>query len=159
MAVQMIVNIFIAILWMFFQDDWSFQTLFSGYLIGVIIVFAMRRFFRAPFYLKSVYASIVLVLILIRELITSAILVAKQTLQPDLNNLTPGIFALETTLEKEWEVVMLALMLTLTPGSTVILISPNRDVLYLHGLGLPESKEAVIKSAISYEKTIREVSR
>lgn len=159
MALQMLINIFIAMLWVFFQDDWSLLTIFTGYLVGAVIVFVMRRFFPTPYYLKSIYGIFILIIILIRELITSAVLVAKQTLTPDLDKITPGIFRLETTLEKDWEVVLLALMLTLTPGSTVILISPDRNVLYLHGLDIPDSRDAVFKTTKSYEKAIKEVTR
>lgn len=158
MAGQTLINLFIAFLWMFFQDDWSFLTLFSGYLVGVLVIFGLRRFFPTPFYLKTVYSVLRLLLIFIRELILSAILVTRQVVQPTLN-ITPGVFALDTTLEKEWEVVLLALLLTLTPGSTVIEISPKRDVLYLHAMDIPESRDAVIRSTESFERAIKEVGR
>ncbi len=157
-AVQTLINLFIAILWMFFQDEWSFLTLFSGYLVGIIVIFSLRRFFPTPFYLKTIYSVCKLVLIFIRELVVSALLVTKQVMQPTLS-ITPGVFALETTLEKEWEVVLLALLLTLTPGSTVIEISQSRDVLYLHAMDIPESRDAVIRTTGSFEKAIKEVSR
>ncbi|NEU30089.1 Na+/H+ antiporter subunit E [bacterium LRH843] len=158
MAFQLLINLFVALLWMFLQDEWSFLTLFTGYLIGLAVIFGLRRFFPTAFYLRTVYAAFKLVLIFHREAVVSGVLVAKQGLYPKLK-ITPGIFELETTLKKEWEVVVLALLLTLTPGSTVIEISPKRDKLYLHGMDIPDSQDAVIKSTVVYEKAIREVSR
>lgn len=158
LAVQILINVFIAILWMLLQDEWSMLSLVSGYVVGLVIIFGLRRFFSTSFYLLKVYAAIKLLFILSWEFVSASILVSKQVLQRDMT-ITPGVFALETTLEKEWEVVLLALMLTLTPGSTVIEISEEGDVLYLHAMDIPESKEAVYSSTEKFEKVIKEVSR
>src|SRR5690625_2732897 len=115
MAVQLLINLFIAFLWMLLQDDWTMFTLFSCYVVGLVILFGLRRFFPTSFYLRTILASRKLLLILNWEFVFASILVSKQVLQRDMA-ITPGIFALETSLEQEWEVVLLALMLTLTPG-------------------------------------------
>ena len=83
---------------MFLQDQWSILSFFSGYLVGVFIVFSMRRFFPTRFYLLSLLAILKLLLVFIQELISSSVLVVKQVMRPKIN-ITPGIFTLETELE------------------------------------------------------------
>lgn len=157
---QLLLNILIAFLWVLLQDEDSFQfsTWFGGFLVGMGILYVMRRFFFKEFYLQRVYAAFKLLLIFIRELITSSVLIIKQILSPKMN-LTPGIFTYKTKLEGEWEVTALALLLMLTPGSVVIEISPNNDTFYIHAMDIPDSKNAVLRAMTKFEKAIMEVTR
>jgi len=143
---------------MFLQDQWSTLSFFSGYLVGVFIVFSMRRFFSTRFYLHSVFAIIKLLLVFIRELISSSVLVVKQVLRPKIN-ITPGIFSLETELKGDLEITLLSMLITLTPGSVVIEVSEDAKVLYIHAMDIPESSDAVIKSKLAFEKAIKDVTR
>lgn len=63
MAFQILLNFMIAITWMLLQDDYSFITFFIGYLLGIIILFALRRFFPRRFYLYNIAAVIKLIFI------------------------------------------------------------------------------------------------
>ena len=51
---QVVLNVIIAFLWVLFQDEESFKfsTFFAGYLIGVIVIYILHRFFGQEFYLK-----------------------------------------------------------------------------------------------------------
>ncbi|GAF11802.1 Na(+) H(+) antiporter subunit E [Bacillus sp. JCM 19046] len=157
---QLLLNILIAFLWVLLQDEDSFQfsTWFAGFLVGMGILYVMRRFFFKEFYLQRVYAAFKLLLIFIRELITSSVLIIKQILSPKMN-LTPGIFTYKTKLEGDWEVTALALLLMLTPGSVVLEISPNNDTFYIHAMDIPDSKNAVLRAMTKFEKAIMEVTR
>ena len=143
---------------MFFQDQWSILSFFSGYLVGLIIVFSLRRFFPTRFYLLSLLAISKLLLVFIHELISSSVLVVKQVIRPKIN-ITPGIFKLETELEGDIEVTFLSLLITLTPGSVVMEVSDDEKSLYVHAMDIPESSDAVIKSKNAFEKAIKDVTR
>src|SRR5699024_12591069 len=62
-----------------------------------------------------------------------AYLVLKTILTPKLD-LKPGIFRYETVLRGEWEVPLIALLLTLTPGSVVMEVMPEGNVFYVHAM-------------------------
>lgn len=66
---------------------------------------------------------------------------------------------METELETDTEVALLSLLLTLTPGSVVMEITPDGKTLYIHALDIPESSDAVIKSTKLFEKAIKDVTR
>jgi len=66
---------------------------------------------------------------------------------------------LNTSLEGEVEVTLLALLITLTPGSVVIEISPDNKVLYVHAMDIPELSDGVRQSQIRFEKAIKRVTR
>ncbi|MFB5284402.1 MULTISPECIES: Na+/H+ antiporter subunit E [Peribacillus] len=158
MSIQVLINLFLAALWMFLQDELSILTFFSGYLIGLIVLWILRHFFAKPFYLSSFVAVFKLFLVFIYELITSSLLVMRQVLRPKIN-ITPGIITLKTDLEGELEITLLALLLTLTPGSVVLEVSQDGKVFYIHAMDIPESSDAVYRSQHKFEKAIKGVTR
>lgn len=155
---QVLINLFIGMLWMFLQDNWSVLTFFSGYLFGLLVLFILRRYLSTKFYLITLLAIVKLFLVFIHELFTSSILVIRQVIRPKIN-VTPGIFTLETELKGDLEVTLLALLLTLTPGSVVVEVSPDSKKFYIHAMDIPESSDAVLRSQIRFEDAIRKVTR
>lgn len=158
MPMQVLVNLFIGILWMFLQDDWSVLTFFSGYLFGLFVLFILRRFFKAKFYLFTLHAVVKLFLIFIWEMFVSSILVISKIIKPKID-IKPGIFSFETSLEGDIEVTLLALLITLTPGSVVMEISPDNKIFYTHTMDIPEMSNAVLESKDKFEDAIKKVTR
>lgn len=158
MPMQVLINLLIGVLWMFLQDNWNVLTFFSGYLFGLLVLYILRRYFPSKFYPLTLFAIVKLFLVFIYELFTSSILVIRQVTRPKIN-ITPGIFTLETDLEGDTEVTLLALLLTLTPGSVVVEVSHDSKRFYIHAMDIPESSEAVLRSQEKFEKAIKEVTR
>lgn len=160
MAVQFILNLFIALLWMLFKDEdrLHLPTFVTGFIIGLVIVFLMRRFFGGRFYVHKLFSVIKLIGIFISETLQSAVVVIKQVLSPQIK-IKPGIFRYETILKGEWEVPTLALLLTLTPGSVVMEVTPEGNVFYIHAMDIEKNKGDLIRSLKKFEKAIMEVTR
>ncbi len=159
MAAQFLLNIFIAILWVLLKDEdvVTFQTLLTGFIIGSFIIWLMRRFFGRSFYLQRAISIIKLLLIFLEEMFYSSIVVIKHILSPKLD-LKPGIFSYKTTLKKDWEVTVLSILLTLTPGSVVMEVNETGDVIYIHAMDLTRYKDDLKRSLKRFEKAIMEVS-
>src|SRR5699024_788052 len=157
---QFILNLFIAFLWMTFQDEDELRlsTFFVGFIVGIVIIFLMHRFFGTRFYLRRLYCVIKLILIFISELFQSGCLVRKDILSRDID-LQPGIVSYETELRGAWEVPSLALLLTLTPGSVVMEVTPEGNVFYIHAMDIEKYKGNLISSLAKFEKAIKEVTR
>lgn len=158
MPMQVLINLFIGVLWMFLQDNWNVLTFFSGYLFGLLVLFILRRYLPTKFYPITLFAIVQLFILFIYELFTSSITVIRQVTRPRIN-VTPGIFTLETNLEGDLEVTLLALLLTLTPGSVVVEVSPDSKKFYIHAMDIPESSDAVIRSTTRFEAAIKKVTR
>ena len=160
MRAQMLLNIMIAFLWMLLmdEDELNFSTFVMGYLVGMGIIFLMHRFFGSRFYLRRLFASIKLLFIFISELIQSSALVLRQILSPTLK-IQPGIFRYETVLESDLEITTISLLLTLTPGSVVMEVSPEGNVLYVHAMDVENERDAILNQLKNFEKAIMEVTR
>ncbi|WP_110928633.1 Na+/H+ antiporter subunit E [Bacillus massiliglaciei] len=158
MSFQLLLNVFLAFIWMFLKSDYHLSTFAVGYILGFLIMLACRNFFNQPFYLGRIVAIIKLILIFFKELILSNISVTKLVLKPRLD-IRPGIFALETELTKDWEITTLANLITLTPGTLVVDVSLDNKILYIHAVDIAEKREVIDSIKNSFEKAIMEVSR
>ncbi|MGM7722583.1 Na+/H+ antiporter subunit E [uncultured Metabacillus sp.] len=158
MAFQILLNFFLAFIWMFLSNDYSTLAFFKGYFFGGLIIFAFRKFFDHRFYLLNVIAVINLFFIFCIELVKANISVLKVILSPKLT-MRPGIFALETELEKDWEITILSNLITLTPGTLVLEVSEDNKTLYIHAMDIEDVEQARLDIKNSFEKAIKEVSR
>src|SRR5690625_3720693 len=160
MSAQFLLNLFIALLWLLFKDEETFRfpTFVAGFIVGIVIVFLMRRFFGGRFYLHRLYSVFKLILIFISESLQSAVPVIKQVLSKKID-MEPGIFRYETVLRGEWEVSTLSLLLTLTLGSVVMELTSEGNVFYVHDMDIKKFRGSLERSLGRFEKAIMEVTR
>lgn len=159
MAFQILLNVFIAAVWMFMSGSLTPTTFIIGYIIGLIMIMMTRRYFPGPLYIRRVWAAIKLSLIFLRELILSNISVLMLVIRPDLKTMQPMFFAMPTELERDWEITLLSSLITLTPGTIVIHVSDDQRTLYIHAIDVDDVDEAIDSIKNTFEKAIMEVSR
>ncbi|AYV68576.1 Na+/H+ antiporter subunit E [Niallia circulans] len=158
MPMQILINLLIGIIWMFLQDTWNVLTFFTGYLFGILVLFILRRYLSTKFYLETFFAVVKLFFVFIEQLFTSSVVVIRQITRPRLN-ISPGIFSLETELEGELEVSLLALLMNLTPGSVVVEVTSDNKKFFIHAMDIPAQKESIFRSKEKFEKAIKRVTR
>ncbi len=74
-----------------------------------------------------------LALIFLREFLASALVVLRATLAPHLR-LRPGVIAVPLRLRSRTGTTLLANMVSLTPGTTSLHVSPDGPTLYVHAM-------------------------
>ncbi|MCT2345410.1 Na+/H+ antiporter subunit E [Niallia taxi] len=158
MAFQILLNVFLGFMWMVMTVSFEPAVFLKGYLLGLLIIYIFRNLFTSRFYLLRIVAVLKLTYIFIRELISSNIAVVKTVLKPKLD-MQPGIFAYPTILEKNWEITLLANLITLTPGTLVIEVSSDNKILYVHALDINDAQESIDSIKDTFEKAILEVGR
>ncbi|WP_405112292.1 Na+/H+ antiporter subunit E [Paenibacillus sp. FSL K6-1217] len=158
MAFQILLNLMIAFLWMFLNNDWTASGFIVGYVLGVAVLVVMRRFFGGRLYLGKIWAILKLVALLLRELVVSSYVVVKAVLRPNLN-IRPAILMYHTELESDWEVAVLITMLCLTPGSVVLEVSKDNRTLYIHAMDIEDVEQFDANIRNTFERAILEVTR
>jgi len=158
MAFQLLLNFFIALVWMFMSTSFTASTFIIGFLIGLLLIIMTRRFFSVRLYIWRLWATFKLALLFFKELILSNISVLQVVLRPKLN-LQPMIFALPTDLEHDWEITLLSSLITLTPGTIVLNVSDDQRTLYIHAIDVDDVDDAIDSIKNTFEKAIKEVSR
>ncbi|AOZ92413.1 Na+/H+ antiporter subunit E [Paenibacillus crassostreae] len=158
MAFQILTNLMISFLWMFLHNDWSVSRFIIGFLMGIVILLVLRRFFRGPFYPQRVWAILALLVLFNRELVLSSIAVIRHILRPKLK-ITPGIFAYTTELKSDWEVTILSCLICLTPGTLTLEVSKDGQTLYIHAMDMEDANIISEQIRGTFEKAIMEVTR
>lgn len=158
MALQILLNFFLAFVWMFMTVSFSPAGFAIGFLVGLGIIILMRRFFSYRLYTSRVWAVVYLILLFLKELLMSSIQVLRIVLRPNMN-LKPAIFELETELTEDWEITLLSALITLTPGTLVVGISNDQKRLFIHALDFEDIDNAVSSIKDTFERAILEVSR
>ncbi|KHE71780.1 Na+/H+ antiporter subunit E [Halobacillus sp. BBL2006] len=158
MPLQIVINIIIAVMWMFLSESYAFSTFFIGYLLGIGLLFILQRFIPDSFYMKRVWKFIKLILLFIRELVLSNIDIVKLVYKPKLD-IQPGIFALPIELKSNFEITLLANLITLTPGTLSIAVSEDHSKIYIHAMDIPDVEQSINDIKETFEKAIMEVTR
>jgi len=158
MAFQLLLNFFMAFLWMFLAGSFNVASFIIGFFLGMLVIFTMRRFLSGRFYMARVYAIIKLAIMFTYQLIVANFEVLAIVLKPKLD-MKPGIFKYDTALKKDWEITLLSILISLTPGTLVMDVSDDNESLYIHALHIPDVNEAVSGIKEGFEKAIMEVSR
>ncbi|MEX2948906.1 Na+/H+ antiporter Mnh2 subunit E [Staphylococcus warneri] len=158
---QVVLNIVIAFLWVLFQDEdeFKFTTFFSGYLIGVIVIYILHRFFGQEFYLRKIWVAVKFLVVYLYQLITSSMSTINYILfkTKDMN---PGLLTYETNLTNDWAITFLTILIIITPGSTVIRISKGTNKFLIHSIDVTDKdKKNLLRNIKQYEDLILEVTR
>ena len=96
-----------------------------------------------------------LLLVLLREFTLSVYRVLRLVLSPRLR-FRPGIFTFPLTLTRDFEITLLANLITLTPGTLSVDVSDDRRTLYVHAIDCPDPDAARRDIAQGFERLIRE---
>lgn len=158
MAVQLLLNLIIAVVWMFLNDNWTAVGFIVGFAIGAIAIGLMRRFWPQPYYMIRLWAIIKLLALFMKELILSSFAVIAHIIRPKLR-IRPGIFAYKTELKSDWEVTVLSCLICLTPGTLTMDVSRDGGTLYIHAMDIDDAEELSKQIKGSFEKAIMEVTR
>ncbi|WP_154872734.1 Na+/H+ antiporter Mnh2 subunit E [Staphylococcus pasteuri] len=158
---QVVLNIVIAFLWVLFQDEdeFKFTTFFSGYLIGIIVIYILHRFFGQEFYLRKIWVAFKFLMVYLYQLITASISTINYILfkTKDMNL---GLLTYETNLKNDWAITFLTILIIITPGSTVIRISKGTNKFLIHSIDVTDKdKKDLLRNIKQYEDLILEVTR
>ncbi|EGQ1706961.1 Na+/H+ antiporter subunit E [Staphylococcus pseudintermedius] len=158
---QIGLNVMIAFLWVLFQDEDAFRltTFVTGYIIGIVVIYIVHKFFDQEFYPKKVWVSIKFLAVYLYQLLTATISITNYVLFKT-NQMDPGLVTYETQLDKDWEITFLTILIIITPGSTVIRVNREPSIFLIHAIDTTEKeKKSLLKSIKQYEELIVDVTK
>ncbi|ELJ9244676.1 Na+/H+ antiporter subunit E [Staphylococcus pseudintermedius] len=158
---QIGLNVMIAFLWVLFQDEDAFRltTFVTGYIIGIVVIYIVHKFFDQEFYPKKLWVSIKFLAVYLYQLLTATISITNYVLFKT-NQMDPGLVTYETQLDKDWEITFLTILIIITPGSTVIRVNREPSIFLIHAIDTTEKeKKSLLKSIKQYEELIVEVTK
>ncbi|MDQ0205496.1 Na+/H+ antiporter subunit E [Alkalicoccobacillus murimartini] len=158
MGIQLFIHVIVTFSWMLFNNSFTFVDFTIGFVIGIGTLWLFQRFFGYRVYLYKVWAVIKLLLLFIKELIQANIDVLKVVLSPKIH-VNSGIIAVPTKLESPGEITLLAVLITLTPGTLSMDFSEDNQIIYVHALDISNREEMIKGFHDTFERAIMEVTR
>ncbi|WP_245337397.1 Na+/H+ antiporter subunit E [Shinella sp. HZN7] len=147
-----------ALAWLAVSGSFTIANLLLGLVAGGLSLALIRDHIRPDGRRVRPLKLLSLVLLFIKELALSAWKVAVLVASPKMV-LKPGIFAFPLTVDRDFEITLLANLITLTPGTLSVDVSADRKVLYVHALDCSDPVGARRDIAGGFEKKILEAFR
>ena len=151
-------NVIFAVIWVAITGSATLLNLVFGFFLASLALWIVRGEMGGPGYWRRVNRIISLVLLFLKELARSAFRVAVLVLSPRLV-VKPGIFAFPLTVERDFEITLLANLITLTPGTLSVDVSEDCKTLYVYALDCSDPEAARRDIAEGFERKILEAFR
>ena len=153
-----LVNVLLALAWSAVTGSFTFLNFAFGFALAIFALSLIREQVGSIGYFSRARRVISLFLLFIYELVLSAWKVAVMVLSPRMN-LKPGIFAYPLKVDRDFEITMLANLITLTPGTLSVDVSDDRRILYVHALDASDPAATRRDIAEGFERKIMEAFR
>jgi len=158
MTALFLINVLLALAWGAVSGSFAALNLVFGFLLGSGALYLIREQVGTSDYFGRVGQFVGLAAMFVYELVLSAWRVAKIVLRPKIE-LEPGIIAYPLSVERDFEITMLANLITLTPGTLSVEVSDDRKILYIHCIDVPDPQETIDDIKNGFERKILEAFR
>lgn len=152
---QLLLNLVVTLAWIVVTESYTLSTAVLGFGVGAVLTWLTARATGQRFYLSAVWGVIWFILRFLVEQVKGTIDVAWTILNPR-SRPEPGIIEIPFEVEKPWQKLMVANMITYTPGSVSTMLSPDRSRVYVHVLDL-NPRGHMVASARLFERMVRGV--
>ncbi|TDQ63851.1 multicomponent Na+:H+ antiporter subunit E [Maritalea mobilis] len=154
----LLISVLLALTWAAITGTFSLGNLILGFVIGGMSLWVIRLQVGQAQLLRKIPKILSLAALFLYELLMSAIKVLILVLSPNMHKkLQPAIIAFPLKAKSDAEITLLANLITLTPGTLSVDVSPDRSSLYVHALEMPDKKKMIKDIANGFEAKIIEV--
>ncbi|MGX5665564.1 Na+/H+ antiporter subunit E [Rhizobium daejeonense] len=144
-----------AVIWLAVTGSATLHNLLLGLVVSGLSLSLIREQTKTTGYpVRPLRVSLLIGLFFV-ELAKSAFKVAVLVVKPKME-IKPGIFAYPLTVKGDFEIALLANLITLTPGTLSVDVSEDRKTLYVHALDCSDVEGARRDIAEGFERRIRE---
>lgn len=145
----------LALAWMALTGDWSLPALVFSCGLGWLLLRLVRPLGGEGFRRVRLARLPGFLLYFLKEVVVANLKVAATVIAPR-GRLRPAIVAVPLTLDREAEVALLANLITLTPGTLSLDVSPDRRTLYVHAMAVTSPDDLRREIQGGFERRIRE---
>ena len=150
--------IVMATVWVALTGSPTVMNAILGLVLGQIIIGLLREHASGDKVYVRIGGLLSLTVLFIKELVLSAWKVAKLVTSRRMD-LQPGIFAYPLKVDRDFEITLLANLITLTPGTLSVDVSPDRRFLFVHAIDCTDVVQARRDIETGFERRILEAFR
>jgi multicomponent Na+:H+ antiporter subunit E len=150
--------VLLALTWLALTGSWTPANGLLGLGLAALASSFAREHRQPRDITPRAFKVVVLALLFIYELLLSGLRVARLVLSPRMQ-LKPGIFAYPLKVDRNFEITLLANLITLTPGTLSVDVSDDRRTLFVHAIDCADPERARRDIADGFERRILEAFR
>jgi multicomponent Na+:H+ antiporter subunit E len=153
-------NVLLALAWSALQGEFSMVTLATGYLLGYFVLLGLARggVLKGSTYVGKVHLVAGLGLFFLWELVRANLRLAFDVATPRYH-MKPGIIAVPLDVTEDSEILLLAVLINLTPGSVALDVADDRSVMYVHVMYIDSPDDARAEIKQGFERRILRLFR
>jgi multicomponent Na+:H+ antiporter subunit E len=157
-VIGFLANVVLAFVWALLMGAIDLANLVVGFVLGFGVLWVSKPVLGDTGYFRRGPQAIRFLAFFLKELFISNLLVAREVLSPRPRR-RPGVVAVPLDAKTDAEITLLANIVTLTPGTLSLDVSPDRSTLYVHAMFLesPEALRRDIKEG--FERRLLELLR
>ena len=147
----LVLNAVLALGWAALMGSFTLLSLIIGFTIGYLALWVVRPMFGTTTYFERVWRVLRLAVLFIYELFVSSLRVVWDIVTPTHLS-RPGIIAMPLDATGDGEILLVANLISLTPGTLSLDISPDRKTLYVHAMFVedPDDIRRELKSGMEH---------
>ncbi len=150
-----LLNVLLALAWAALSGSFQPLDLLFGFGLGYLVLWLVLHKSR-PRYFRQIPLLLGLLLHFLADVLRANFRMAVTILSPRMK-LRPAVVAVPLILRSETATILLANMLTLTPGTLSLDISSDHQTLYIHTVWLDDLEAFRRQVVEGYEKRLKEL--
>lgn len=153
-------NLILALIWAAIAGEISLAKLLWGFFISFVLLFTFQGIFGPTQYFIKLRLFISLVIFLIYSLVVASLRLAFDIFTPH-HRMKPGIIAVPLDAKTDEEILFLANLISLTPGTLSLDVSDDRKFLFVHVMYIENGDVERVRQSIKqdWERRVLELLR
>ena len=151
-------NLALAVAWIGMTGRFNAANVIIGFLVGYVVLLILQGPLAMRGQLYRIRRAAELVLIFTWEMLLANLRVAWDVVTPT-HLMRPGVIAVPIEARGDLEILFLANMVSLTPGTLSLDVSDDRSVLYIHAMYLHDRERITSAIKDGFERRLLEVLR
>ncbi|MCA1802036.1 MAG: Na+/H+ antiporter subunit E [Rhodothermaceae bacterium] len=156
----LLLNFILAIVWIFITGEFTLGNIVFGFFLGYLVLVVVSPAIDEGRYVRKFWKVLFLIVYFIKELFISSIRVAIDVMKPRFR-MQSGVVAIPLDAQTDFEITLLANMISLTPGTLSLDVAPDGKTLYIHAMYIDNGDVDSVRHNIKegMERHILDVTR
>ncbi len=155
---MLFLNMALALGWVAVTGSLTIGNLVVGFALGLGALWITRFVYGPTDYFDRIRRVLKLIGYFLYELMLSSLQVIWDVVTPELITM-PGIIAVPLDVESDLEILLVANLISLTPGTLSLDVSPDRKFLFVHAMFIDEPRDLKLALKSGMERQVLEATR
>lgn len=153
MMKQFLMNLLLSFIWVALTGQMYYSNFVFGFLLGFFVLWIMNRTDNDQRYFYKVPRIVSLLFYFFYQMVKANLQVAYDVMTPKYF-MKPGIVRYPMSANTEFEINLLTMMISLTPGTLILAISEDKKILYIHVMYLNDPDTFVNETKNGLERRL-----